>query len=373
MAGEIRAASDPLTASAPQPQPSSHAFSPSEIALLEAMRAHPYRFDFFQAVRLLDQVFAEAPPTGTSTRPRQEPIRFGQEPTLAFAPAAIARFEPPRSDSPGHMAVYAVGLLGPNGPMPLVLTDYVRDRKRNHADGALAAFLDNFHHRMIALFYRAWASAHKAVQYERGPADEFAPFVASLIGYAGGWLKRGTGILPFETLLHYSGALSNQSRHAAGLESMLADDLGMPVCLETFIGRWMPVPQEDRCILGGGLAGSVSPSAGLGTTAILGSRVWDCQQTFRLRLGPMSIEDYHRLLPGSDGLRRVTSLVQAYIGEELAWTLRLVLRRDEVPKARLGREGLLGWTTWLGTRPTREDADDLTLAPERWRRGQAAA
>ena len=333
--------------------------------LMRSLHEAPYRWDFFQAVRRLDCAFADRPATGTGTRPGQEPVRFAQEPTLAFAPATIASFTPPHDGRPGRMAIYAVGLLGPHGPMPLVFTDYVRDRKRNYADGALSAFLDIFHHRMIALLYRAWASGQKAVQYERGDRDEFVPFVASLIGFGGGWSapSRRGGDLPFHALLHYSGAMSNQSRHAAGLEAMLADFLGIPVKIETFIGRWLPIPVEDRCVLGGAVGSR--GCAILGQTATIGSCVWECQQSFRLRIGPMSLVDYDRLLPGGGGLTQVTTLVAAYIGEELAWSLRLVLRGAEVPGTRLGQAGRLGWTTWLGKGGADGDVDDLDLTPPR--------
>jgi type VI secretion system protein ImpH len=50
--------------------------------------------------------------------------------------------------------------------------------------------------------------------------------------------------------------------------------------------------------------------------------------------------------------------------------VQLVLARDEVPGIRLGREGHLGWTTWLGPRRSPTDADDLALAPERMRLGE---
>ncbi len=324
---------------------------------MRSLHEAPFRWDFFQAVRRLDCAYADRPATGTAARPGQEPVRFAQEPTLAFAPATIASFTPPHDGRPGRMAIYAMGLLGPHGPMPLVFTDYVRDRKRNYADGGLAAFLDVFHHRMIALLYRAWASGHKAVQYERGDRDEFVPFVGSLIGFGGGWSapSRRSSDLPFHALLHYSGAMSNQSRHGAGLEAMLADFLRIPVRLESFIGRWLPIPPGNRCKLGGG--------AVLGESATIGSRVWECQQSFRLRIGPMGLADYDRLLPGGSGLAQVSTLVAAYIGEELAWSLRLVLRGNEVPGTRLGQAGQLGWTTWLGKGGADGDVDDLDLTP----------
>ncbi|HEU4618858.1 MAG TPA: type VI secretion system baseplate subunit TssG, partial [Gammaproteobacteria bacterium] len=54
-----------------------------------------------------------------------------------------------------------------------------------------------------------------------------------------------------------------------------------------------------------------------------------------------------------------------YVGDELGWTIRLVLRREEVPECRLGAGAgaRLGWTTWLGRRAAAEDADDVVLDP----------
>ena len=41
--------------------------------------------------------------------------------------------------------------------------------------------------------------------------------------------------------------------------------------------------------------------------------------------------------------------------------MNLVLRNDEVPKLQLGRQGRLGWTTWLHPRRRGTDAADLFL------------
>jgi DNA-binding transcriptional LysR family regulator len=53
--------------------------------------------------------------------------------------------------------------------------------------------------------------------------------------------------------------------------------------------------------------------------------------------------------------------------DELDWTIGLVLRADQVPHLKLGRQGRLGWTTWLGRRPDENDAGDLTLTSLNWK------
>jgi type VI secretion system protein ImpH len=103
-------------------------------------------------------------------------------------------------------------------------------------------------------------------------------------------------------------------------------------------------------------------SVALGLTAVIGERVWDCQHKFRIIMGPLSLVDYERLLPGGDSLERLAAIVRNYIGDELQWDLNLVLKKAEVPPLQLGVQGRLGWTTWLMERHLDKDADDLKLA-----------
>jgi type VI secretion system protein ImpH len=81
----------------------------------------------------------------------------------------------------------------------------------------------------------------------------------------------------------------------------------------------------------------------------------------------MDLDRFIDFLPGRRSLERLRDWVRNYVGFEFDWDLQLVLARDEVPGIRLGRDGQLGWTTWLGTRRAITDADDLILAPERTR------
>ena len=76
------------------------------------------------------------------------------------------------------------------------------------------------------------------------------------------------------------------------------------------------------------------------------------------------------LLPPGTGHRQLLDWVRTYIGIELDWDVRLVLRRADVPQVRLGGDTRLGWTTWLGGGEPR-DRDDLVLDPERIRRERA--
>ena len=143
----------------------------------------PYRLDFYQTLRRLECLYGHKPRWGRALRPVDEPVRLGQDPDLAFAPSALSSFESADGAIP-RLQVRLFGLFGPNGPLPMHLTEYARERLRHHADGTLCRFLDIFHHRFIALFYRAWAQAQPHVNYDRPKDDRFATYVGAFLGIA---------------------------------------------------------------------------------------------------------------------------------------------------------------------------------------------
>jgi type VI secretion system protein ImpH len=329
------------------------------LELLRALQEAPYRFGFFQALRRLECAHPTRPRVGQSRRPADDPMRLAQEPSVAFAPATLASCTPGRQGLPPRLAVHFLGLFGPNGPLPLHLSEYARDRLRNSGDPTFARFADLFHHRILSVFYRAWASARPTVSFDRPDADRFAAYLAALFGLAMPSLRERDAV-PDLAKLHYAGRLVCQTRHAEGLTALLADFFRLPVALDEFIGHWLQLPQDSRWRLGeSALTGT------LGISATVGERVWDRQYKFRVLFGPLGLDDYRRMLPGGGSLRRLVAMVRNYLGDELDWEVNLILKRDEVPPLKLGEQGELGWTTWVASRPFTTDPADLMLEPLR--------
>lgn len=330
------------------------AAAPAVASPLEKLRAEPYRFDFYQAMRMLECAFDDAPRIGRSMRLQDEPVRLTQEPSLRFAPASLADFGPANNPKYNKLAVQFFGLCGPNGALPLHLTEYVRDRMRHHDDHTIAAFLDVFHHRMLSLFYRAWADSQPTVHRDRPDTDRFAMYVGSLLGIGMPTL-RNRDALPDEAKLHYAGRSGCQTRNPEGLQAMLAGFFELPVQIEEFIGQWVEIPEDYRFYLGD------SPQTStLGVGCTLGSHVWDCQQKFRITIGPVDWDAYLKLLPGGESLPRLTALVKNYIGDELSWDVNLVLRHDETPSWSLGHQRL-GQTAWMDNAGVKKDRRDLLI------------
>jgi type VI secretion system protein ImpH len=97
---------------------------PAVDPLLQELQQSPYKFDFYAAMRLLECIFDDAPRLGRSVRLKEEPVRLSQEPSLKFAPSAIAGFK--LAENRRHqLSVHFFGLCGPNGALPLHLTEFI--------------------------------------------------------------------------------------------------------------------------------------------------------------------------------------------------------------------------------------------------------
>ncbi|WP_046115841.1 type VI secretion system baseplate subunit TssG [Aquincola tertiaricarbonis] len=330
--------------------------------LLQALAAEPWRYDFFHALRLVEAAHPRAPRLGTARRPQDEPVRLGQSPDLSFAPATLHAVRPRTGSRPPRIDVRFLGLFGPNGPLPLHLTEYARERELHHGDETFARFADLFHHRVLLLFYRAWAQAQPAVGMDRPDEDRFAAFVGSLIGIGSPAMRRRDAVHD-HVKLHFAGVFTRQSRSAEGLAALLGGMLRRPVQVEQFAGAWMPLQPAERSRLGTRRSGARrNTSAKLGAGAVLGAMVWDRQHHFLVHIGPLDHAAFAALLPGGRVLPAVVALVRQYVGDEFGWGLRLGLQAEQIQPARLGRHGRLGWDSWL-RQPGRTGIAPLRLQP----------
>jgi type VI secretion system protein ImpH len=318
------------------------------------LREAPWEFDLFQAMRLVEAAHPERARIGEARRPVDEAVRFAQEPSLAFAPAAVAAFEPAAAAAAPRLVQRVFGLFGPNGALPIHLTDWARDRVRNFGDAAFVRFLDVFHHRMLSLFYRAWAQGQAAVSVDRPRQDFFGRRLAALCGL-GAPLLRERDAVPDSVKLAHAGVFGRQVRNAECLEVVLANYFRVPVRIEEFVGHWLPIAPEQRSRLG-----SHGGFNCLGEDAVLGERTWHAQSRFRVVLGPLSFQDYERFLPRGRSSRALHDLVRLYVGMEHSWEVKLVLKKQEVPLAWLGNSVWVGWSSWLGARLTDHDAADYS-------------
>jgi type VI secretion system protein ImpH len=316
---------------------------------------HPYKADLFAVLRWVDSRKKQGPLLGRAARPHFDAIRLGQEPALTFAASTIANVSAGSEDLPPRLNNYSFGLFGPNGPLPLHLTEYARDRLRRFNDPTLVRFADIFHHRLILLFYRAWADAQPTASMDRADTDRFTNYIGSLIGFGQPAMRSRDAIADHAKFFH-AAHLVRQTRNPEGLVKILREFLQIPVAIEEFIPYWLTISQPDQTRLSRHMGNNC-----LGKDTFIGARMLDAQHKIRLRLGPMSLARYQELLPGGSAIKQVATWVRNYVGIEFLVDIQLVLRKEETPQARLGDTCRLGWTGWLGERDCQDDADPLVI------------
>lgn len=322
------------------------------VGALRKLEEKPARFSLFAALRLLEQSHASHPRLGEARKLADDPIRVAQPPYLIFAPCEVESFRYGEGGRP-VLQQYTFGMFGPNGALPLHLTEFARERERQLEDPTVKDFINALQHRLATLFHRAWANADPSSNFDRPNQDRFRMYLGALVGIAGEPGRDRDDVIDYAKL-HRCGRFAPQCRSAGGLESILADYFELPVEIRQFVGAWLDVPQDSFCRLGG------NPEyARLGDGATLGSASWQCQHKFEIVIGPLGLDSFVDFLPGSRGLRELRALTHLYTNDEWSWQVRLLLNDVAVPGVALGQAGKLGWTTWLGAK--RVQADEVVL------------
>ena len=135
----------------------------------------PYRFEFFQAVRLLEKIYPERKAVGQEAMPHDEIVRFRSHVSFDFPASEIFKLEESvdelTEEKKLEMFINFMGMVGMSGVMPLPYTELIATRAR-YKDFSMWAFLDMFTHRMVSMFFRAWEKYRFPIGYERGQ-DQF--------------------------------------------------------------------------------------------------------------------------------------------------------------------------------------------------------
>ena len=327
--------------------------------LQQELLDEPYRFEFFQAVRLLEKIFPERQPVGRETTIKQEVVRFRSRIALEFPASEIHELRESTDEFSDEqrleMFVSFMGMLGISGVMPTHYTELAIERSR-YRDTTLWYFLDIFTHRSVSMFFRAWEKYRFPVAYERGKND-FTDFLFDFVGL-GTRSLRGRMALEDEALLPYSGLIAQNPHSASALENILGHYFGISAKIKQFFGQWLDLDEESITKLG-------KANSLLGINAIIGTRIWEQQSKFRVVLGAMSFNEFQAFLPNGTANQPLKSIIRFMVGLEFDFDVQLILKAKEVPSCilttRAKRRPQLGWTSWLKTKPFKQDDEQVIL------------
>lgn len=319
----------------------------------------PYRFDFFQAVRLLEKIYPDRKTVGLDAMPHQEVVRFRSRINLDFPPSQIHEFQQSFDDATEkeklEMHINFMGMIGVSGVLPTHYTELAMNRMR-YGDTTFAAFLDIFTHRAVSMFFRAWEKYRFPVAYERGN-DEFTEYLFDIVGLGTKGL-RGRMAIDDESLLPYSGLISQKPHSATSLAQILSDYFRINAKVKQFFGQWIDLEKES-------ITNLAQANSSLGFDAIIGTRIWDQQSKFRLVLGALSYNEFRAFLPDGTAHKPLKSIVRFIVGLEFDFDVQLVIQAKQVPATilttRAKRRPMLGWTSWLKSKPFENDDDQVVL------------
>ncbi len=312
--------------------------------LNERLSAEPWRFDFWQAVRIMRSL-TEGEVCADS--PDDEAISFTARVSQAFPASDLYAV---KTEKDAELQVNFIGLAGAHGPLPAPVTDLIMERVRV-GDTALRDFLDLFNNRLISIYYKSIVKLHPGRGPDPHPSESpFARYAYSIAGMGTKYLRTspvteapgGAGV-PDASLLRHAALFATNPRSAAGLEKLVTDHFDISAKVVPFKGTWLTIEPEDHTRLGMSGQNQV-----LGDSAVLGRKVWDQSSGFTLVLGPLTAKQYKNFLPEPAGNCRtyLLELVKFYVDQGMECHVELLLKDGEHIDMRLGYGGD-GWLGWV--------------------------
>lgn len=296
----------------------------------------PWRFDLVQALRLIESWLRRNGMVHEGDMLRY--VRFRNSVSMKFPASQVEALtvsgeQPIKSSSALQSACEAgelktitftpafLGFFGVNGMMPSFYTDDIADQVHHAKYEGTRAFFDIFYNRTMALYFHA-ACKHR-VQH-RFDEDGDAAILPMQLALAGKQPAAGDDRqLNDAVVACYAALLRHRPVSASLIEGILAEYFALPIRLEQFVGAYDQLRPNEHCVLG-------RQCATLGAGAVLGERVRECHTRVRLHVGPLSIEDYERFLPGASGAAALKQLLALFATPTIRFELHLILRAADV-------------------------------------------
>jgi type VI secretion system protein ImpH len=358
-------------------------------SLIDQLTAQPHRFEFFQAVRLLECWLTESPDNAENAKfpsisqrrknASQLPpkLHFRNSLAMSFPPSEIEALKISRREGAATASLQKddvtrvdltptfMGLLGVSGTLPLVYTEQISSSETLDKDYAARSFLDLFTDRWVALFYAAWKKNRLHIAYESSQKNnrknQFSQMLQSFAGIGHGGLHSRLqgehGGVHDETLMFFAGAIQQRTLSGEQLGKLLSRYFGVGVKIEQFVGRWYELPKNAQWSLG-------KNNGMLGKSALASHRIWQRDLCAKVIVGPLDHERFRRFLPGAPGALALHELITTLSGVSIDYEINLSLSASAIQGSTLNSKrspylNRLGWDTYIQTTPSVVDRSDV--------------
>lgn len=302
-----------------------------------ALRDHPPGFGFLALMRDIERSRPDLPRIGRNRTLKEESVRLGQEPFLAFPDCNVTEFD----DSEGHtqrVRSNFLGYFGPQGALPLNTTAEVYQWFKGR-DESFVRLADLFTSRFQQLFFRAWSDARGITQFDHPDDDRFQTYLGAFIGQASSPFRNRDRVRDVARL-PLAGIAMARVKSPGRLRQLIEALCRVEVTIDEHIPTWLPFEPSDLMRLG-------ESGSSLGVNSRLGTRVQGVNEKIRLNVRTESLAEYHSFLPGGVNFGRLTDILFRFLGHEIEVEVAPALPADQVSGMSLGKAGALGWTGWI--------------------------
>jgi len=295
------------------------------------------KMQLFALLRSLETLCNLKSEIGNEKRFADSPLRFGQSAFLAFQDKQINALT--LKERYLKVDIKGFGVFGPNGALPLHISEQIYEKKLHQKDQTFNDFVDIFQNRLIALFYKSWRNAQDVVSLDGEDSWRFSRFIASMVGVAD--QQELMADISAYSKFYFSNLLLNVNRPKENLELILSYYFNIPVKVIENIGQWIdasafstPLSNPKKLTLGDGV--------------MIGDKIFDATQKIRIEIGPISPQKYVSFLSGEPAANKLIAWVDHYLKHQFEWDAEFIIDKDQIAQQSLGSGVALGFTSWNG-------------------------
>lgn len=264
-------------------------------------------------------------------------LRFGQSAFLSFQDKQINLLV--LKEKYLKVDIKGFGVFGPNGALPLHISEKIYEKKLHQKDQIFNDFVDIFHNRLIALFYKSWRDAQAVISMDQQDDWHFSRFIASIIGVAD--QQNLVPDIHHYSKFYYSNLLLNRNAPCENLKNILQNYFDVDVNILENIGQWVDASEFSTRLNNLGCTT-------LGQGILLGDKIYDATQKIRIVIGPIRPEHYLTFLRGARSAIRLIGWVDYYFKHQFHWDVEFIIDKKFISQQKLGNGPALGLTSWIG-------------------------
>lgn len=299
---------------------------------------NPSRFNFFQAVRLINCYLDNQGKIGH--------VSLKNIPRLEFPTGDIKRITFAHSDTDEvnfELHTTILGLLGQSGALPLHYTEVTLEHIaiKNHA---INDFISLFNEKLLQLLYKAWERSRFYIAFENHQANK-----SPIINFLASLINKTADQLDIDQFIFHSGLSSKNNIAKEELEQIINGYFNLPAKIFNHLGRWITLSETEQTKIAS--KPNKENHNQLGRGATIGKSFWCSPNQFIVVIGPLNYQKYMQLFPKEPLYNALKNLIQHYVGIEFSFKIRTEIDPKEIPQYPLNsnKKIQLGRNSWCTT------------------------